>query len=70
MNPLGAIALPFLIAAVPCQAADISVASTPGMKEVLDVLGAKFESFVRSQSLGAIPDPWSLAAAHGERRTF
>ena len=68
MNPLGAIALPFLIAAVPCQATDISVASTPGMKEVLDVLGAKFETLsghkVSVQYL--IPGPLRQRMASGE----
>ena len=46
MNPLGGAVtgLLLLIAVVPCEAADISVASSPGMKEVLDVLGPKFEN--------------------------
>ena len=72
MNPLGAAVavLLLLIAVIPCQAADISVASAPGMKGVLDDLGPKFEALSGHRSLGAIPDPWSLAAANGERRTF
>jgi molybdate transport system substrate-binding protein len=58
----------FLAAATPGQAAEISVASSPGMKEVLDDLGPKFATLSRHnvsvQYL--IPDPLRSRMERGE----